>query len=64
MTEHLSGYNGSVMQRLTSSSLCRSVTCTLLVSDFASYLKDYWMEKRCVCDNVSKIDVVKYYVAQ
>ena len=50
------------MQRLTSSSMCRSVTCILWFSDFASYLKDYWVEKHCDCD--SKIDVVKYYVGQ
>ena len=55
------------MQRLTSSNICRSVTCILWFSDFASYLKDYWMDKLVFvimyqCD--SKIDIVKYYVGQ
>ena len=48
--------------------VCRSVTYILRFSDFASYFKDYWMEKHCTtfaimyqCD--SKIDLVKYYVS-
>ena len=49
--------------RLTLPSICRSVTYILWSSDFASYLEDYLMEKRCTwimdqCD--SKIDLVKY----
>ena len=49
-------------QRLTSSSICRSVTYILLSSDFASYL-DYLMEKCCTgimdqCD--AKINLLKY----
>ena len=40
-------------KRLTSSSICRSVTFILWSSDFASYLEDYLMEKCCTGDNVS-----------
>ena len=40
---------------MTLLSICRSVTCILWSSDFASYLEDYLMEK---CD--SKINLVKY----
>ena len=40
-------------QRLTSSSICRSVTYILWSSDFASYLEDYLMEKYCIWDNGS-----------
>ena len=49
---------------LTLPSTCRSVTYILWSIDFASYLEDYLMEKRCTwgimdhCD--SKIDLVKY----
>ena len=61
----------SVTQRLTSSSICRSVTYILWSSDFASYLEDYLMEKSCIWDNGSvwhkdqprKIDLVCESVA-
>ena len=36
---------------LTLPSICRSVTYILWSSDFASYLEDYLMEKRCTWDN-------------
>ena len=38
---------------LTLPSICRSVTYILWSSDFASYLEDYLMEKRCTWDNRS-----------
>ena len=34
-------------------SICRSVTFILWSNDFASYLEDYLMEKRCTWDNGS-----------
>ena len=40
-------------QRLTSSSICRSVTYIFGSSDFASYLEGYLMEKYCTWDNAS-----------
>ena len=43
----------SVTQRLTSSSICRSVTYILGSIDFAPYLEDYLMEKCCTWDNGS-----------
>ena len=39
--------------RLTLSSICRSVTYILWSSDFASDLEDYLMEKCCTWDNGS-----------
>ena len=46
--------------RLTIPSICRSVTYILWSSDFASDLEDYLMEKCCIWDNGSKINLVKY----
>ena len=43
-------------QRLTASSICRSVTYILWSNDFASYFEDYLMEKYCIWD--TKIDLV------
>ena len=40
-------------QRLTSSSICRSVTYILWSSDFALYLEDCLIEKCCTWDNGS-----------
>ena len=56
MDEHHSWYNVSVC-------ICRSVTCILWCSDFASYLEVYLMENVVLeimhqCD--SKISLVKY----
>ena len=48
-------------------SICRSVTYILWSSDFASYLGDYLMEKRCTLDNGSlwlKDRPCKIYVGQ
>ena len=53
MDEHHSWYNGSVWHSLTLPSICRSVTYILWSSDFASYLEEYLMEKRCTLDNGS-----------
>ena len=49
-------------QRLTSSSICRSVAYMLWSSDFALYLEDYLIEKCCTFDNesVSHKDLLKY----
>ena len=52
-----------MIQRLTSLSICRSVTYILCSSDFASYLEDYLMEKCCTWDKDpcdTKIDLLKY----
>ena len=52
---------------LTLPSICRSVTYILWSSDFASYLEDYLMEKRCTWDNGSlglKDRPCKIYVGQ
>ena len=52
---------------LTLPSICRSVTYILWSSDFASYLEDYLMEKRCTWDNGSlwlKDRFCKLYVGQ
>ena len=40
-------------KKLTSSSICRSVTYILWSGDFASYLEDYLMVKCCTWDNGS-----------
>ena len=42
-------------QRLTSSSICRSLTFILWSSYFASYLEDYLMKKCCIWDDGSVI---------
>ena len=50
-------------QRLTSSSICRSVTYILWSSDFAVYFEDCLMEKCYTCDKDqtdTKINRVKY----
>ena len=55
-----------MIQRLTSSSICRSVTYILWSSDFTLYLEDYLMEKCCTLDNgsVSHKDLpLKIYVS-
>ena len=52
---------------LTLPSICRSVTYILWSSDFASYLEDCSMEKRCTWDNGSlwlKDQPCKIYVGQ
>ena len=41
-------------QKLSLSSMCRSVTYILLSSYFAPYLEDYLMEKCCIWDNGSE----------
>ena len=54
-------------QRLTSSSICRSVIFMLWSSDFVSYLEDFLMEKCCTWDNGSvshKDRPRKIYVGQ
>ena len=49
-------------QRLTSSSICRSVTSILCSNDFASNFEDYWRNVVLgimdLCD--TKIDLIKY----
>ena len=57
----------SVTHILTLASICRPVTYILWSSDFASYLEDYLMEKRCTWDNGSlwlKDRPCKIYVGQ
>ena len=44
-------------QRLTSSSICMSVTYILWSSDFASYLEDDLMEKYCIWDIMDQCDI-------
>ena len=55
-------FHGLVIHTLTLPSICRSVTYILWSSDFASYLEDYLMEKRCTWENGSLRlkDLVKY----
>ena len=47
------GIMDHLTHRLTLSSICRSVTCILWSSDFASYLEEYLMEKCCTWDSGS-----------
>ena len=46
-------------QRLTSSSLCRSVTYIFWSSDFTSYLEDFLMENCCT---TGPINTVRFYM--
>ena len=50
-------------QRLTSTSICWTVTYILWFSDFASYLEDNLMDKSCtgiMDQRDTKIDLLKY----